>query len=55
MKKLGKKRTSAKQTVQAYACSCLCVCPNCASAYVQSTLTNGTSGTTSGNLMLVVG
>lgn len=55
MKKLGKKRTVSSQTVQAYACRCLCVCPSCAVASVQSTLTNGTSGTTSGNLMLVVG
>lgn len=55
MKKLGKKRTSSKQTVQAYACSCLCVCSTCMNTYVQSTLTNGTSGTTSGKLMVVVG
>lgn len=55
MKKLGKKRVASNQTVQAYACSCLCVCKTCMNSSVQSTLTNGTSGTTSGNLMIVVG
>lgn len=55
MKKLGKKRAVSSQTVQAYACRCLCVCPTCAVSSVQNTLTSGTSGTTSGNLMIVVG
>lgn len=53
MKKLGKKRTSTKQTVQAYACICLCVCPTCMNTSVQSTLTNGTSSTLSGTPYLV--
>lgn len=55
MKKLGKKRNISEQTVQAYACRCLCVCKTCAISSVQSTLTNGTAGTTSGDVMIVVG
>ena len=42
MKKLGKKRTTSSETVQAYACMCvICACKSCATAYVSSTLESG--------------
>lgn len=54
MKKLGKKRTSNMNTVQAYACGgAFCVCKACAAASVDSMLYNGTKSQNDGTLMLI--
>lgn len=56
MKKLGKKRATNSETVQAYACMCvICACKSCASAYVSSTLESGAYSQAYGNLMIVAG
>lgn len=54
MKKLGKKRASQSETVQAYACNCtFCACPSCANDSVKSALDSGEMSRTSGTLMLL--
>ena len=54
MKKLGKKRTTQSETVQAYACVCtLCPCASCATSAVSEVLVSGETGTTRGTLMLL--
>lgn len=54
MRKLGKKRTSSANTVQAYACGgAFCVCKACAAASVDSMLYDGTQSQNDGKLMLL--
>ena len=57
MRKLGKKRQTSNETVQAYAsCFCMvCACKSCASASANAMLDSGANSQNYGTIMIVAG